>query len=456
MSQGEHIGKVEVESIPIRMFPGFTGRILPLLALYWIGAILISFTYRTGLPLVLAGWLTPTTIMLWPVSRKQGLKYSKYRRPGFIISVASMVGVPLTVLWIISTPFSETVVKHLALVVLIVVVIGAFGIVGAHRKAFGKPVKMLFRPDIIMGSNRILAGGLAAIAIGMKFIFSNGPPGNTPIGNWYAFFIIIILGLYQLIPLRGMAKMKSMISRMIYGRKSVGQTALREIYLIAATSLMLFGAHNFFGGVTPFTKDVLKGSTEGLAIMLISGALCVILRTAYKRHIGDPFIKETYKQSVIKDSILAVFMLIYFYGFISVMTGAFPPLPNNGSASYLTLIGAGLVAWGVILLVPLRGWARQNVKFGLMEQMMVVLLPSMKPDGRKAIMGKIIRSISELPDVLLLKIVRMQMQILQEVPDEQRTQLMSTQIEIMSELTSERRMKIMNAMEVATHPSTST
>lgn len=437
----------KIDAIP--MFPGFARKILPLLVLYWVAAVFASLSYSTGLPLVLAGWLTPTTIMLWPVGRAQGLKYRDYRTPWFVISVISMAGVPLTVLWIITTPFSDTFLKHFALAFLIVFVIGVFGIEAAHRRAFGRPVRMFFRPDLIMGTNRILAGGLAAMAIGMKFIFSNGPPGDTPIGNWYAFFVIIILGLYQLIPARGMLKMKTMISRMLHNKKSTGLTALKEIYLIAAISLMLFGAHNFFGGVTPFTRNVLKGSSQGLALMVISGALCVILRTAYKRHIGDPFIKETYRQSVIKDSILVVFMAVYFYGLINVMVGGFPRLPNAGSMSYLNFIGMGLFIWGILLLVPVRAWARQNSKFGLMEQMMTVLIPSLPAEDRKSFMGKIIRSIADMPERMLLKIVGLQMSVLEKIPHAQRTTLMATQIEILSELTPEKRMRIMNAMDVA-------
>ncbi|MDG6933680.1 MAG: hypothetical protein JRN68_03180, partial [Nitrososphaerota archaeon] len=184
--------------LKLSLFPGFKNEILPLLLLYWVVAIILSLSFRSGIPLVIAGWLSPTTIMLWPVGRRVGLKYIQYRTPWFIASVLSLAGVPLSVLWIIYTPLSDQAAEHVALVILIAVIIGLFGVEVAHARAFGKPVRMFLGPDLKVGSNRILAGGIAALVIKTKFMFPNAPPGDTPVGNWYAFFVIIALGLYQL------------------------------------------------------------------------------------------------------------------------------------------------------------------------------------------------------------------------------------------------------------------
>lgn len=437
-------------SLNLPLFPGFKSRILPVLAVYWIIAIPLSILYYSGLPLVIAGWLSPTTIMLWPVGRKFGLSYGEYRTPWFVVSVASMAGVPLTVGWIISTPFSDQFTKHLALVILIAIVIGAFGVEVAHRRAFGKPIKMFFRPDLILGSNRILAGGLACIAIGMKFMFSNGPPGDTPIGNWFAFFLIILLGLYQLIPLRGLTKMRTMVSRMLYDKKSgYGITILKELYLVVAISLMLFGAHNFFGGVIPFSRNVLAGSVPGLTIMITAGTAMVVLRSWYKKHIGDPFFKETMAQSVLKDLILLVGMTIYFYGFINVMIGGFPRTLNSGPYEYLALIGVGLYVSGIVLLIPLRAWARQNQKYGVMQQMMHVMIPSLDTESRRKVIKKVIVAISEMPEKMRLQMVKFHMKNLQSMPEEDRKILMMTQMDVLSELPSENRARMMKAMDSA-------
>jgi len=431
-------------------FPGFKNRILPVLAVYWVVAAILSIVYSSGLPLVIAGWLSPTTIMLWPVARRFGFSYLEYRTPWFIASVVSMAGVPLTVGWIISIPFTDAFTKYLALIILIVLVIAGFGVEAAHKRAFGKPVKMFFRPDLILGPNRILAGGLASLAIGMKFMFTNSPPGNVPIGNWYAFFMIIVLGLYQLIPLRGLTKMRTMVSRMLFDtKKGYGVTVLKELYLVGAITIMLFAAHNFFAGVTPFSRNVLAGSTPGLIIMILSGTATVLLRAWYKKKIGDPFFVETAAQSILKDIILVVGMTIYFYGYVNVMVGGFPRTINSGQYGYLTLIGAGLYAAGVILLIPIRAWARQNLKFGIMQQMMHVLIPSLDSESRKKVVKKVILAISQMPEKMRLQMVKFHIQNLESMQEEDRNKIMMTQLEVLSELPPENRERMIRAMDKA-------
>jgi hypothetical protein len=431
------------------MFPGFSTNILPVLVAYWVVASGVAAAYSSGLPLVIAGWLSPTTIMLWPVGRKFGLKYTDYRTPWFLASVASMAGVPLCVFWIISTPMSDPFEKYLALVLLISVVIGLFGVETAHREAYGKPLRMFFRPDLILGSNRILAGGLAALAIGMKFMFSDAPPGDVPHGDWFAFFFIIVLGLYQLIPLRGLIKMRSTLTRMLHGGAGLGTTLLRELYLIAGVSLMLFSAHNFFGGAVPFTRNVLRGSELGAIDMVAAAIFVILLRSWYKRRVGDPFFKETVRQSLIKDLILVVGMSAYFYGFIAVMVGGFPRPLNLGANLYLSLIGLGLYLWGLILLIPLRAWARQNQKTGIMQQMMAVILPSLDSAEKNAAIRKILTGLLALTDSELAKAAKLMVSVLGKLPEEQRGSVMDAQMRVLAELPAEDRLRMMRAMDYA-------
>ncbi|PSN94347.1 hypothetical protein B9Q06_09380 [Candidatus Marsarchaeota G2 archaeon ECH_B_2] len=429
------------------LFPRFRSKILPILVAYWIIGVALASASGSGMPLVIAGWLTPTTIMLWPVGRGSGLRYTEYRSPWFIGSVASMAGVPITVYLLISTPMSDAWAKHFLIAFLIAVVIGLFGVETAHTRAFGKPVKMFFRPDLILGNNRILAGGLAAMAIGMKFMFTDAAPGDVPHGNWYAFFGIIALGLYQLIPLRGLTKMRMSLGRIINGRSSTGVTILKELWLIGGISLMLFFAHNFFGGVTPFTRNVLAGSTPGSLIMVASAALIILLRSAYKKRIGDPFIKETVAQSLVKDAILVVGMTAYFYGYIAVMVDHFPRTPNLGPNLPLTLIGLTLYVWGVLLLLPVRAWARQQAKKPVIEQMLSVVLPSLDPERRKAALRNMLSGLCTLPERQLERIVRLQFSALQQLSDALRGTLLASQMEALSELPEEARLRMMKTMD---------
>jgi len=141
--------------------------------------------------------------------------------------------------------------------------------------------------------------------------------------------------------MRGMWKIRNRISAILFNKStSLTATALREIYLFVAITLLLFGFHNFFGGVIPFTKNVLAGSIPGLLIMLASASATVILRSWYKKNvIGAPFIVESYSQSLVKHAIFAVGLIIFMYGFVNVMVGGFPRVPNSGSFQYLTIIG---------------------------------------------------------------------------------------------------------------------
>lgn len=53
----------------------------------------------------------------------------------------------------------------------------------------------------------------------------------------------------------------------------------------------MFSFHNFFGGVIPFTRNVLAGSNEGLAVMVVAALFIILVKSWYKKYrIGDPFL----------------------------------------------------------------------------------------------------------------------------------------------------------------------
>lgn len=437
----------------VQLFPGFRRRVLPLLAAYWIACGALSAAYSTGLPLVVAAWLTPTTVMLWPVGRRFGLWYNDYRTPWFLASVLSMAGVPVAVGLLMSAPYGDGGywVRYAALITLIACAVGLCGVFSSHRKNFGKPMRAFFRPDLIMGVNRTLAGGLASMAIGMKFIFSDAPPGDLPHGNWYAFLLVIVIGLYQLIPLRGLVKMRLTISRMVWGKGGgYGVSALKELYLLAALTGMLFAAHNFFGGVTPFTRNVLAGSTGGILTMLASGSTLVLLRAWYKRRIGDPFFVEKLRQSVTKDGILAGLLTVYLYGYVNVMVGGFPRVPNAGHTFYLTVIGLSLYAWGLTLLIPLRAWARRNQLHGVIPQMLHTILPSLEDEVRVRALAKVLNGVAGLQWNKAVEVVKIVARSLGELPQGEREKVVDSQLLALASLTAEKRAFVMKAMDAAT------
>jgi hypothetical protein len=149
--------------IKLPIFPTFKNRILPVLIVYWTLAVIFT-SLNFPISLVIAAWATVTTIMLWPVERS--FRYTQYRTPWFIIGVLSMIGIPLFGYLIITT--TSAWIKYFSIIGL-AIDIGIWGIPLCLRSAFGKPVRMLFRPDLLFGDGRVLAGGIVALGLGIKF-----------------------------------------------------------------------------------------------------------------------------------------------------------------------------------------------------------------------------------------------------------------------------------------------
>jgi hypothetical protein len=426
--------------------PGFR-RLLPVLVIYWV---LTSVITLLGQPagLVIGSWATVTTIMLWPVGRTLGRGYFSYRAAWFVVGVGSMVGIPMFGYLIVSSP--NPAVRLLALFGL-AVDIGAWGIPASTRRAFSDPIHMFFRPDLIFGDGRLLAGGIVAIGLGMKFIFSDMPPGNVPIGNWYAIFFVILFGLIQMIPLRGMWKMRNRVSSIAFDKwDGYWITAARESYLLVAATALMFGFHNFFGGVSPLTRNVLVGSGEGLALMLASALFIVIVRPWYKKYvIGDPFLVESFGQSLVKHYILVVGLVGFVYGYLHVMLGGFPRAPNAGEDLYLSVLGLATLAWGIALLVPVRAWAQANQRSAMMGQMVQVLLPALDDQSRGAAVSKVVRAVSQLPKDARLRIVKEMLGHLGSMAGPDREKVMKALIGSVSSLPPEGRVAMMRAMDGA-------
>ncbi len=425
--------------------PGFKNRILPVLVVYWVLTAIFALLNQP-VALVIGSWATVTTIMLWPVGAPLGRPYRSYRTAWFIIGVASMVGIPFFGYLIIASTNSVT--KYAALLGL-AVDIGAWGIPASTKRAFSRPIPMLFRPDLIFGDGRILAGGIVAVGLGLVSIF--GPPGISPKGNWYALFSVIVLALIQIIPLRGMWKMRNRLSRLLFDRwDGYLVTVAKESYLIFAIVALMFSFHNFFGGVIPFTRNVLAGSNEGLALMVVAALSVILVRSWYKKYrIGDPFMVESISQGLVKHGIFAVGLVGFLYGLVNVMMGHFPRTFNTGDFLYQSIIGAIMLAWGVILLVPVRAWAQGNQRRAMMRQMVEVLLPGLSDDMRLKAVRKVITAVLRIPEEGRARIVRDMTTFLAEMDEKDRQKVMKTQLEVLSSLPQDERLAMMKAMDSA-------
>jgi len=433
--------------LPVPLMPGFKRQVLPVLVVYWLLSVALA-TLGQPAALVVGAWATVTTIMMWPVGRQLGRAYKSYRTTWFVIGVLSMLGIPAFGYLMIDS--TQPAVKLAALIAL-AIDIGLWGIPASTRSAFSNPVRMLFRPDLIFGDGRILAGGIVAIGFGIKFVFSDMPPGNIPNGNWYALFLVIVLALVQIIPLRGMWKMRNRISRVLFDRwESYAAVAAKELYLLLAVVALMFGFHNFYGGVTPFTRNVLAGSEQGFVIMVAFGLFIVLARSYYKKYeIGDPFITESFGQGLVKHSILAVGLIGFMYGYLNVMLGGFPKMPNVGNNLYLSILGVMMILWGVTLLVPLRAWAQSNQRRAMMRQMVEVILPALNDNLRLRAMRKIVGAVARLPEARRLGLVTDMLRFLGEMTAADREKVMKTQLEVLSSLEPDERIGMMKAMDYA-------
>jgi hypothetical protein len=108
-----------------------------------------------------------------------------------------------------------------------------------------------------------------------------------------------------------------------------------------------------------------------------------------------------------------------------------------------------MLAWGIILLVPVRSWAQSNQREAMMMQMVETMLPGISDELRGKTMNKVISAVSRLPEKRRLKMVKDMMRFIGEMEHKDREKVMKTQIEVLSSLPQEARMVMMKAVDNA-------
>lgn len=442
---------------------GFREEILPALLVLWAAIVLAFIVWRQDFLFPLGVWATVTILMLWPVGRRLYREYSSYRRPLFILGVLSMASLPALGFFLQFLPPTGPDGPYLPrtwVLLAVVAVLTTFSMVAATRAAIGKPIGMYFRPDLLFGEGRVLGTGMIALGLSMRFLFGDFPemPPHiaAPRGNWWGLAFAIVFGLIQIIPLRGMFKMRSRLTRMVEGRRTGwGWMIVSESWLVLASLALLIGFHNVFMGTIPILQPSLMGlnamrfqeaGLPGLISTALAALFIVFVRGGYKKAIGDPFIKETLLHSIVKAAFLLVGFLWLFYSFLHVMGGLpFPAKPNT--AFYPALIGWSLLAWGVLLLGPIRIWAQHNQRLAMLEQMAAVLLPAQTAKKRKEVMLQVMHALGECPDGQRLSYMRTMQRTLNEAPPEVRQMMTELRMECLVELGSGERRKLMAAMD---------
>jgi len=381
-------------SQPLPIFPRFKSQILPILAAWW--AVLIIAYLVSGRDYIWAilPWSTVTILMLWPVGYSLKVAYTNYRRPLFILGVLSMAYIPLAG-FLLQSPLPYW--PRLFIFLLLPLDLSIIGIIVSLKAAIGRPLPMFFRPDLLFGDGRVLVGGILSLVLGLRYIIGSPPMGVPfPVAkwDWYAIMFAMVAGFIPIIAVRGILKLL-MRFRQIRDSKWSGWASIfiREGLLVVAVLAIGYGFHNAFLGAQPFTIPIFTTDPDfwpAIAIILASAFFLIFARGAYKRHIGQPFIKETLTQTFVKELLLVVGLIPLFYGFMSLLhmdpmhtKAGVNGLRTLGNSALLWPVGLPLILWGLIVLIPFRVLAQHYQRHAIVAQMAAVILPSQKPEHRQ-------------------------------------------------------------------------
>jgi hypothetical protein len=452
-----------VHNGPLPLIVGFRDDILPALLVLWAIVVAEFVAWRQDFWFTVGVWASVTTIMLWPVGRRLGRPYLSYRRPLFILGVLSMAGLPILGFALQLLPPTRPDAPYLSRTWMLLAVVAdltLFSIIAATRSAIGRPIRMFFRPDLLFGDGRLLATGIIALGLSMRFLFGGLPPDApyipTPRGSWWGLFFAIVFGVIQIIPLRGMFKMRQRLARMLGNQRS-GWIAviLREGWLILATLAIYYGFHNAFHGSVPVFQPSLSGlepdrfassGLPGLISLVLAALFIVFVRGGYKKAIGDPFIKETLRQSIIKQALFLVGFVWLTYSFASIMTGRpFGSAPNTQASP--ALIGWALFIWSGLLLGPIRIWAQRNQRLAIAQQMVTVLLPAQPLERRKEVMLKVMHALAACPVNQRAALMRAMQEALNDAPDDVRQAMTQLRMECLTELPADKRRVLLTTMD---------
>lgn len=458
MKESAKIMATTPDRLPVLV--GFRQELLPYLLLLWAGIVGTFAAAREPFFLPVTIWATVTSIMLWPVGRRLGRGYFSYRTPLFAFAVVTMA-------WIIATgfviesdmPFD---VKS-GVFFTLPIVISVLGIVVSLKWAIARPIEMFFRPDLLFGDGRVLAGGILSMVLGMRYLFGAFPadmPTAWPIPawNWYALLLAIGGGFVPMIAGRGMIKLVMRLFRMRDDRLGGWIAAfLREFFLVITALGIGYGFHNVFAGTIPFTHGFSvhgDGFWPSIAIMAGSTFWIVAVRSAYKKLvIGDPFIKETIPQAFLKHAMLAAGLFGLFYGFISFlhqtdagiqMGIAHLRTPDKQTGEMIAL-GTALCTWGIIVLIPFRVLAQHYQRQAMVAHMAAVIVPHQTEAARKKLMGRIMIALSEMREGQARSYMKAMIRGLASASADVRALMTRTRVEILAELPKERQAALMRA-----------
>lgn len=423
--------------------------VLAALVLLWTAAVIVFVAQEDEWVWTVGLWATVTTLMTWPVLRAGGRPYLSYRRPLFLLGVAGMAGLPVLV-WSLFTGWSGEV--KFSLLLAVVLELGVTAFLASLPRAVGRPVPMFFKPDLIFGDGRVLVAGIIALLLGTRLLFFEPMPGQFPVpvpaGSWWGLLFAIGLGIVPIIPIRGVTKILLRHQRMARGGlRGPIASGLRELVLVVGALDIMYGFHNIFLGTNPFADDVIAWHWGGFGVVLGSAALIVVVRGfIVKRWIGDPFVKETPAQALVKQLLLLAGLGGLAYGFIVTVAGRWF---TDVAGGWALAAAIPLLAFAVLLLVPGRLVAHHVQRRSIMAQMMTTILPRSSERDRRAIMATMLGGVADSPRKHAARIARTMLETFAALPDETRSFMTEERTAVLAALPPETRKRVMRAMDAA-------
>jgi hypothetical protein len=514
MSAYEDAGAVSIERFSRRRLPiyvGFRSEILPFLAVLWVTLFVIYFILGHEYFLAIVPWATVTSLMLWPVGRRLGRVYLSYRTPLFVVGVLSMAYILFTG-FALQSDWSYT--TKLIIFLLLPFDLTIFGILPGLRPAIGRPIGMFFRPDLLFGDGRVLCCGSIAFVLGLRYFVGHPPPEGVaipiPKWNWYAIFYAITVGFVPLIAIRGVLKLLLRVRR-IRDDKWTGwlPLILRELLLVVTLLNIGFGFHNVFKGQMPFGEShtAFHEYTWVPVLTLVLGAAFLIgVRGAYKRRIGDPFIKETLGQTWVKSLLYVLGAFVLFWSLMSILDtetaditrAGYRPLgavaalsvdahgaaaapagagghttpgsmetsghrsptiwPKNGFllpgikgviVGPWNWVGAGLVIWGLIVLLPFRVLVQHYQRQAIVAQMAAFVVPQFTEAQRRRFIARMMDALLTLQPRQRHTMLRAMNEGLAVAPAENRAVVTKAMLERLVTLPAEQRDRMLEAQAAA-------
>lgn len=390
-------------SLPV--LPGFAREILPALAAWWVVILVLLFTHKAyWLDLGLVG--TPTIVMLWPVGHSLGLRYFGYRRAAWLIAIVTMWIIPATGL--VFTESDSSFTTRSALFFALPAVIAFGGILVSLPWAQARtPPRMFFRPDLLFGDGRTLVGGTLMIVLGLRYLFAPHPADvqwALPQWDWYSLAYGISGAIIPLVLMRGMVKLVQRQMRLRDGLfTGYPSIAFRELFLVLLALNFGFAFHHVFLGRVVFaTVDdpgfypVNTRFWVGLGLMVTAVVWMVFVKGGFKRLIGEPFFFETFAQTLQKQIVFVAAWGAFFYGYMSMLSSTMFGRPQPGGDPQ-TLVGAGFLGAGVVVLTFGRAIAQHYQREGMLAHFAGVLLPTQADRARERMMLRILAGLAQLP-----------------------------------------------------------